>query len=196
MAIFIWSKLASMNSCLFLLRILVVAIVVSGSNIKSLAQSSSGANPPRGDVVLIKLTPPVYPPLARQVRISGNVELMLEVRRDGSVQSATGVSGHPLLVQAALDSAQRSQFECQQCSEAVSALRLEYTFQLVGAESCCISTGDKPRNKETDQPVPRVIQSQNHITVVDRTTCDCGPGDGYFMVRSLKCLYLWRCGRR
>lgn len=180
----------------FLIRTVIIGVVLIGSNIKAVAQNPATPSSRQSEVILTKLTQPVYPPLARQVRISGNVELMLEVRRDGSVQSATAIGGHPLLVQAALDSAQRSQFECRECSETVSALRLVYTFQLVGAESCCVATGDKPKNKETDQLVPRVIQSQNHITVVDLTTCDCGPGDGYFMVRSLKCLYLWRCGRR
>jgi hypothetical protein len=185
-----------MRRFLVIIRTVTVGIVLVGSIIKSAAQNPASPNSPQSEVILTKLTRPVYPPLARQVRISGNVELILEVKRDGSVQSATAISGHPLLVQAALDSALRSQFECQKCSETVSALRLVYTFQLVGAESCCVATGEKPKNKEPDQPIPRVVQSQNHITVVDLTTCNCDPGDGYFMVRSLKCLYLWRCGRR
>jgi protein TonB len=42
---------------------------------------------------------PTYPPLARQAGISGDVELKLEIRKDGSVQSATVVSGHPMLTQ-------------------------------------------------------------------------------------------------
>jgi TonB family protein len=185
-----------MRRFFIIIRTVIVGIVLVGPILKSVAQNPASPNSPQSEVILTKLAQPVYPPLARQVHISGNVELMLEVRRDGSVQSATAVSGHPLLVQAALDSARRSQFECQKCSETVSALRLEYTFQLVGAESCCAATGDKPKNKEPDQLVPRVVHSKNHITVVDLTTCNCDPGDGYFMVRSLKCLYLWRCGRR
>lgn len=46
---------------------------------------------------------PVYPPLARQARIQGQVRIAAILARDGSVTSMQLVSGHPLLVQAALD---------------------------------------------------------------------------------------------
>jgi protein TonB len=45
----------------------------------------------------------VYPPLARQTRISGTVRLHAIIGKDGSVQQLEVLSGHPLLVQAALD---------------------------------------------------------------------------------------------
>jgi protein TonB len=60
-----------------------------------------------------------YPPLARQANITGDVELKLEIRKDGSIQSASVVSGHPMLTQAALNSAQRSHFECRGCEDGV-----------------------------------------------------------------------------
>jgi TonB family protein len=175
MANVIWSKLASMNCYLFLTRILVVAIVVSGTIIKSLAQSSSSANPPQDVVVLTKLTQPVYPPLARQVHITGDVELTVEVRKDGTVQSAVVVSGHPLLQQAALDSAQRSQFECRNCNEVTVPVQLVYSFQLAGPESCCKATEIGAKNDQPDQVFPRVIQSQKHVTLLDRPACICDP---------------------
>jgi outer membrane biosynthesis protein TonB len=46
-------------------------------------------------VVLTKLANPLYPPLARQTGITGDVELMLEIRNDGSIQSVDVVKGHP-----------------------------------------------------------------------------------------------------
>ena len=52
---------------------------------------------------LINKVTPNYPPLARQTRISGTVRLHAIIGKDGSVQSLTLESGHPLLVQAALD---------------------------------------------------------------------------------------------
>jgi TonB family protein len=189
----IWSKLGSMNCFSFITRILVVAIVVSGSIIKPLAQSSSSANPSQGVVVVIKLTQPIYPPLARQVRITGDVELTIEVRKDGAVQSAVVVSGHPLLKQAALDSAQQSQFECRTCNDAAVPIRLVYTFQLAGSESCCAAETDA-KNDRPDQVFPRVIQSETHVTLIDRPACMCDRGVPARKVRSLKCLYLWRCG--
>lgn len=44
---------------------------------------------------------PVYPPLARQARISGTVRFNIVIGKDGSVANMTLVAGHPLLVQAA-----------------------------------------------------------------------------------------------
>jgi protein TonB len=52
---------------------------------------------------LINQVRPVYPPLAKQARISGVVELSAIIGKDGRVQDLKVVRGHPLLVQAALD---------------------------------------------------------------------------------------------
>ena len=52
---------------------------------------------------LIRQVPPEYPPLARQARIQGTVSLNAIIGKDGTVTNLQLVSGHPLLVQAALD---------------------------------------------------------------------------------------------
>jgi protein TonB len=52
---------------------------------------------------LINRVNPTYPPLARQTRISGTVRLHAIIGKDGSVQQLEVMSGHPLLVQSALD---------------------------------------------------------------------------------------------
>ena len=52
---------------------------------------------------IITQTKPLYPPLARQARIQGNVVLHAIIDKDGKVAQLEVVSGHPLLVQAALD---------------------------------------------------------------------------------------------
>jgi periplasmic protein TonB len=52
---------------------------------------------------IITQTRPIYPPLARQARIQGNVVLHAIIDKDGRVAQLEVVSGHPLLVQAALD---------------------------------------------------------------------------------------------
>jgi protein TonB len=46
---------------------------------------------------------PQYPPLARQARVSGTVKLHAIIAKDGTVQELQVISGHPLLIQAALD---------------------------------------------------------------------------------------------
>lgn len=45
---------------------------------------------------------PVYPPLAKQARISGAVRLEAIIARDGTIMGLRAVSGHPLLIPAAL----------------------------------------------------------------------------------------------
>jgi TonB family protein len=52
---------------------------------------------------LVTQNPPVYPPLAKQARISGTVELSGIIGTDGHVLNLSVVRGHPLLVQSAID---------------------------------------------------------------------------------------------
>src|SRR5262249_19206702 len=51
---------------------------------------------------LIRKVIPAYPPLARQPRVQGTVRLFGTVDRDGTIQNLQVLSGHPLLVEAAL----------------------------------------------------------------------------------------------
>jgi protein TonB len=46
---------------------------------------------------------PLYPPLARQTRVQGTVVLHVIVATDGTLREIQAVSGHPLLIQAAID---------------------------------------------------------------------------------------------
>jgi protein TonB len=49
------------------------------------------------------MVPPVFPPLASKARISGTVVLEATLTAQGTVEAIRVVSGHPLLVQAAID---------------------------------------------------------------------------------------------
>ena len=46
---------------------------------------------------------PVYPPLAKQARISGVVRLAADIAPDGRIRNLRVLSGHPMLTKAALD---------------------------------------------------------------------------------------------
>jgi TonB family protein len=52
---------------------------------------------------LVRKVQPVYPPLAKQARISGKVVLNAVIGKDGTLVNLTVDSGHPLLVNAAID---------------------------------------------------------------------------------------------
>ncbi len=63
-----------------------------------------------GDVQASKIqnqARPVYPPLAKAARISGIVKLQAVIGRDGTIRNLQVVSGHPLLVAAALSAVQQ-----------------------------------------------------------------------------------------
>lgn len=60
---------------------------------------------------LVNKVQPLYPPLARQTRISGTVKLHAIIGKDGSVQQLQMVSGHPLLVQSALDAVRQWRYQ-------------------------------------------------------------------------------------
>ena len=177
--------------------ILLVAFASSGALScpvveNSLALPSANSDGAQSGVVLAKLSRPVYPPLARRTSVTGDVNLLMRIRRDGSVESAAIVSGHPLLQQAALESAQQSQFECQGCSEAVTPYSLVYTFQLFAPDCHATTNGPSGNVRQDAKPRAQVSQTQNHVLVVD----EGGICEGVFThkVWSAKCLYLWRCG--
>jgi TonB family protein len=52
---------------------------------------------------LIRQPKPIYPPLAKQARISGVVRLNAIIGKDGTIQNLTVAGGHPLLVPAAME---------------------------------------------------------------------------------------------
>jgi protein TonB len=51
----------------------------------------------------IRKVDPIYPPLAKAAGISGRVELMGILGTDGRIHELRVVSGHPLLIKAAMD---------------------------------------------------------------------------------------------
>jgi protein TonB len=52
---------------------------------------------------LVNRVIPVYPPLAKTLRISGVVHLVGIISKDGTIRNLQVISGHPLLTKAALD---------------------------------------------------------------------------------------------
>ena len=54
---------------------------------------------------------PMYPELARRMKLSGTVKLELIIGPDGKVKSAKVLGGHPLLAESALDAVRRWVYE-------------------------------------------------------------------------------------
>jgi hypothetical protein len=175
-------------------RTLTTLVILLFAGVLASSQTQDTTEKPVQRPILVNLSPPGYPPLALAARVDGDVDLVLGIRKDGTLESATVAKGPQLLRQAALDSAQKSHFECQGCGDAVTIYRFTYTFQL-GPTRYCTTTNLSPQQTEPEQPRPQVSHSNNHVTVMDSPvgTCDL-PAEVKGKVRSAKCLYLWRCG--
>jgi len=52
---------------------------------------------------LIYKVQPVYPPMARAVRVQGSVILKAIISKSGAIENLQVVSGHPVLVKAAIE---------------------------------------------------------------------------------------------
>jgi len=61
--------------------------------------------------MLVQSRPPEYPPLAKQARIQGTVTLNTSIGKDGRVIDVQVVSGHPLLIPAALDAVKQWEYK-------------------------------------------------------------------------------------
>lgn len=56
---------------------------------------------------LIYRVQPIYPPIARQARIQGPVELRAIISKTGTIENLVALRGHPMLVPAAIDAVRR-----------------------------------------------------------------------------------------
>jgi beta-lactamase regulating signal transducer with metallopeptidase domain len=52
-------------------------------------------------------SPPIYPPLAKAAHVQDTVKLQILIGTDGHVKETTTISGHPLLITAAMDAAKQ-----------------------------------------------------------------------------------------
>jgi protein TonB len=52
---------------------------------------------------LVRRVEPTYPQMAKIAHIQGDVLLQAKISKTGSIEDLRGVSGHPILMQAALD---------------------------------------------------------------------------------------------
>jgi protein TonB len=95
-------------------------VPVSGEATRFVAPSGNQPAAPKSEAAvggnvkpakLISTAVPVYPPLARTQRISGNVVIDALIEANGHVTSMKVLSGHPLLQQAAMDSLRQWKYQ-------------------------------------------------------------------------------------
>jgi|SRR5215472_4821828 len=183
-----------MRSSGFILALTIVgSMPISILNLEiSFAQSESSAKPQTGVAIKKKLTYPVYPPVARQAGAQGEVNISLGIRPNGTVESAVVESGHPLFQQAALESAQHSQYECRQCAEPLTPFSLSYIFEIQD-EPCGQNTNFQPSTtSEGTRLISLETQRSNQVLTVSHRFCIIDYWPDRQKARSAKCLYLWK----
>jgi protein TonB len=62
------------------------------------------------NLLIMPAVQPQYPPLAKQAHIQGNVVLDANISKDGVIEALRVVSGHPLLIQSALNAVKQWRF--------------------------------------------------------------------------------------
>lgn len=115
----------------------VASIVVLGFSIAS-AQTEMPVRTVSGGVLNGKaqsLVKPVYPAAARAVKAEGAVSVQVVIDEQGSVASATAVSGHPLLRQAAEQAALQTKFAPTSLSGQPVKVSGIITYNFVGPSS-------------------------------------------------------------
>jgi Gram-negative bacterial TonB protein C-terminal len=160
--------------------LLVLAICASGA-----AQDVAPSAATAPLLVIAKLPPPVYPAIARAAAISGDVNLTVTLRGDGTIDAVHAVSGPPMLRDHAEELAKQTQFECRNCTAEPTPFPLTIRYAM-----------DVPAACDHDPSYPRVAQSNGVIILTDQAWMLCDPAIDRTRAHSWKCIYLWKCGWR
>jgi protein TonB len=105
--------------------LLVCAISGAAQSLRKLSHGEALA------AVVTKISP-VYPPMARQLKIEGAVEVDAVIGEDGQVESVSIVSGNPMLTKPAADALRKWKFTPQtQDGKAVRVVApIDFSFKL------------------------------------------------------------------
>lgn len=93
------------------LSLLSIAILTPGLAPQLRAQQESPRE--EGSRKVQSKVAPVYPDLARRMKISGTVKVQITVAPNGTVKDITVVGGHPLLANAVIDAVRKWRFEAR-----------------------------------------------------------------------------------
>jgi protein TonB len=89
----------------------VALVLVAVSMFLGFAQEApKKATRTEGEGAVVSKVPPDYPPIARQLKLQGTVELEAVVTGDGEVEKVNIVSGNPVLTRPAVDAVKKWKF--------------------------------------------------------------------------------------
>jgi TonB family protein len=123
------------------------------------AQKQAAAAEARG-VTLVSFEKMAYPPLAATARISGDVLVRADLAADGTVISASAVSGHPMLAAAAVSNLRNWRFQ----PNPEKQVSVVYAFRL--GETICPNGEIK---SDFDVEPPNRVTIRGHAYIVEQT---------------------------
>jgi hypothetical protein len=174
-------------------RIVLLALIALPIAVSSQSSLPESAVPQA--VVIADLSPLSYPPLARAAHVGGDVVVLVNLRSDGFVDSATVLSGPQMLRQMALESALKTKLKCDGCASFPATSQIVYRFEL-GEAIYCSQSVEPSKAEKPERPYPQVTYKSNVVNVYDRPfgTCDYAADIETTRTRSIRCLFLWKCG--
>jgi protein TonB len=96
---------------------------------------------------LVYRVQPIYPPLARSARIQGQVFLRAIISRTGTIENLQAVSGHPMLIPAALGAVRQWRYRPYLLNGEPVEVETQVTvnFSLAGGSKCCAGVPERPK---------------------------------------------------
>ena len=161
------------------------AVFAALASLVVLTSAFAQTAPPGSAPQVISLRAPQYPPIALAARVTGEVRLKITLAADGTPSNVEVQSGPLMLQQSAIDSARGSRFQALTQVNPGQPGELTYSFVIVPL-AC---------DQAPDPSYPHVSSAAGEITVTGQVMTICDPAASV-RVRSAKCLYLWRCGRK
>jgi len=139
--------------------VLSLAVGLFPIHVKAAPQQAEVTKSVASGLLLTRVNP-VYPPIARQARIQGTVVLRAVISKEGSIEKLTLVSGHPMLVQAAIDAAKQWKYKPYLMNnEPIEvATDIQVNFTLAPSEPAA-STSAAPDAQSVGGPGPRPEES-------------------------------------
>ncbi len=107
------------------MRRCVILIALALASMTGVVTAQKPAAPPESGRKVTTRVAPVYPDLAKRMRIQGTVKVEAVVRPNGSVKSTRVLGGSPVLVEAASDAVKKWKFEPAQ-SETTEVVQLAF----------------------------------------------------------------------
>ena len=74
---------------------------------------------------------PVYPPLARQARIQGTVQMRAIISKTGTIENLQAISGHPMLIPSALNAVRQWRYRPYMLNGDPIAIETEITVNFI-----------------------------------------------------------------